>query len=156
MDKQVQALEYETMLLTRHSYVNNLRGGPDGSLERSAYILLSRLELDGPLSIGQLSEAFGLDASTLNRQTSAMMKAHLLQRIPDPDGGVARKFKITEHGSQRLRAVRAVNTAGLAKIVNDWSPDELAAFVTMLVRFNHDIEKLAGRPWPRPEHAAQL
>ncbi len=152
MDKPVEALEYETMLLIRHTYLNNLRGE---GLERSAYILLSRLELDGPLSIGQLSEAFGLDTSTLNRQTSAMMKADLVQRIPDPDGGIARKFRITEYGSERLRAVREVNTAGLAKIVDDWSPDELEAFVSMLVRFNHDIERHVGRPWPRPEGAAQ-
>ena len=156
MGKPVEALEYETMLLTRHTYLNNLRSGPDGQLDRSAYLLLSRLELDGPLSIGQLSEAFGLDASTLNRQTKAMMKADLVQRIPDPDGGIARKFQITEHGSIRLRGVREVSTARLTKIVDDWSADELEAFVSMLARFNHDIERLVGRPWPRPERAVQL
>ncbi|MCP9948511.1 MarR family winged helix-turn-helix transcriptional regulator [Actinomadura madurae] len=74
-------------------------GGEGGLLERSAYILLSRVRIEGPMSIRQLSEAFDLDPSTLNRQTSAMLRAGLVERIPDPEGGIARKFRITSEGS---------------------------------------------------------
>src|SRR6188472_1211030 len=67
MVRPTHEVEYEQMLLSRHEVMRHRTG----QLERSAYVLLSRIRLQGPMSIGELSEAFGLDASTLNRQTAA-------------------------------------------------------------------------------------
>lgn len=91
------AVEYEQMLLARHSLASYNR--VLHTLDRSAYILLSLVRVKGPMSIGELSEALGLDASTLNRQTAAAMRSGLLERIPDPDGGIARKFSVTQEGA---------------------------------------------------------
>lgn len=77
-------IEFETMLLGRYMHLLTYRGS--GRLDRSAYILLSRIQAEGPLSISQLSDAFGLDTSTLNRQTAAMLRAGVVERIPDPEG----------------------------------------------------------------------
>lgn len=41
-----------------------------------------RLEVQGPMSIGELSDAFGLDASTLNRQAAAVLRAVPAERVP--------------------------------------------------------------------------
>ncbi|SEF90258.1 DNA-binding transcriptional regulator, MarR family [Nonomuraea solani] len=139
MDKPTHMIEYETMLLSRHRHV-----------DRSAYILLSRIRLAGMMSIGQLSEAFGLDASTLNRHTSALLREGLAERIPDPEGGIARKFRITEAGERYLDDERARNIGGLEKVLADWTAEDVTAFAAFLKRFNTDIERLAGRPWPRP------
>lgn len=106
--------------------------------------------MHGPMSIGQLSEAFGLDASTLNRQTAAMLRAGVVERISDPDGGIARKFRITEEGERRLEADRTSNIEGLDRVMEHWSPEDVARFASFLERFNRDIERLEGRPWPRP------
>ncbi|WP_039781880.1 MarR family winged helix-turn-helix transcriptional regulator, partial [Nocardia cerradoensis] len=123
----------------------------DGTrLDRSAYLLLSRLAIEGPMSIGQLSEAFGLDASTLNRQTAALLRAGHVERIPDPEGGMARKFRITPAGEENLDAERNANIEGLGRVLEGWSPDDVARFADYLQRFNTDIERLDGRPWPRP------
>lgn len=97
MDKPIDRIERETMLLGR--YMHLLTPRVEWRLDRSAYILLSRIQAEGPMSIGQLGDAFGLDASTLNRQTAAMQRAGVVERIADPDGGIARKFAITEEGS---------------------------------------------------------
>ncbi|SEG88087.1 DNA-binding transcriptional regulator, MarR family [Thermomonospora echinospora] len=151
MDKPMHLIEFETMLIGRHrdtTMVRAIRG--DRHLDRSAYLLLNRIQLEGPMSIGQLSEAFGLDASTLNRQTSAMLRAGLVERIPDPEGGIARKFHITEEGRHRLDSERAGNIRGLEKVLADWAPEDAAAFAAYLRRFNIDIERLTGKPWPRP------
>ncbi|WP_433472649.1 MarR family winged helix-turn-helix transcriptional regulator [Spirillospora sp. CA-142024] len=150
MDKPTDQIEYETMLLGRHSMATRRSRRAGGLLERSAYILLSRIRIEGPMSIRQLSEAFDLDPSTLNRQTSAMLRDGLVERIPDPAGGIARKFRITGEGERRLDAERGQITAGIDKIMVDWTPDEVAAFAAFLQRFNTDIERLAGHPWPRP------
>ncbi|WP_329150096.1 MarR family transcriptional regulator [Streptomyces niveus] len=143
-------VEYEQMLLSRHTYLNQ-KGGrrKDGVLERSAYILLSRIRLQGPMSIGELSDAFGLDTSTLNRQTAAVMRAGFVQRIADPDGGMARKFRITETGARALDEEREGIVRSLDRVMAEWPEEDIAAFAAYLKRFNTDIERLAGRPWPR-------
>lgn len=150
MTESIYAVELESMLLGRH--LNLVTGGSrrDGKgLDRSAYTLLSRMLVTGPISIGELSEALGLDPSTLNRQTAAMLRAGLVERIPDPDGGIARKFHVTPEGERRLDAEREASVQALSKVFRDWSPDEIAAFAESLKRYNTDIERLSGHPWPR-------
>lgn len=84
MGNPMDAVEFETMLLGRYT-INQRYPLESGLLERSAYLLLSRLQTEGAMSIGQLSDAFGLDTSTLNRQTGALLRAGLVERIPDPE-----------------------------------------------------------------------
>ena len=151
MTSAVRDVEYEQMLLSRHTFLNQ-RGGRrrDGVLERSAYILLSRIRVQGPMSIGELSDAFGLDASTLNRQTAAALREGFVERIPDPDGGTARKFRITDDGTRVLDQEREGIVSSLERVVADWPEEDIAAFAAYLKRFNTDIERLGGRVWPRP------
>ncbi len=101
------------------------------------------------MSIGQLSDAFGLDSSTVNRQTSALLKAGLAERIPDPDGGIARKFQITEDGARRLDHERARAIESLERVLTDWDAEDVAQFAQYLERFNTDIERMSGSPWTR-------
>ncbi|PBC48044.1 MarR family transcriptional regulator [Rhodococcus sp. ACS1] len=151
MQKPTHLIEFETMLLGRHlHFLGPARRDTPERLDRSAYTVLSRLSVQGPMSISQLSEAFALDTSTLNRQTAALLKADLVERIPDPEGGIARKFRITEKGSSHLEADREWAIAGLERVLIDWDPDEVAEFARWLERFNTDIERLTGHPWPRP------
>ncbi|MFI2297700.1 MarR family winged helix-turn-helix transcriptional regulator [Actinacidiphila glaucinigra] len=146
MGRSTHDVEYEQMLLSRHELLRHR----SGTLDRSAYILLSRIRVQGPMSIGELSEAFALDTSTLNRQTAAAMRAGLVERIPDPEGGMARKFRITTQGARMLDEEREAIIGGLDKVMADWPDEDITAFAGYLRRFNTDIERLAGRPWPRP------
>ncbi|MFE6054301.1 MarR family winged helix-turn-helix transcriptional regulator [Kitasatospora sp. NPDC056446] len=142
------ALEF--LVFARHRDLSQVEQRPEGSqLERTAYILLSRIDAQGPMSIGQLSDAFGLDVSTLNRQTAALKNAGLLDRIPDPDGGIARKFRLTEDGRQRLTEERAAHVRALDLVMADWPEEDVEAFAGYLRRFNTSIEGIDGRPWPR-------
>ncbi|MFF8693561.1 MarR family winged helix-turn-helix transcriptional regulator [Streptomyces sp. NPDC015144] len=151
MTRPTHEVEYEQMLLSRHSLLRNKGGRRKGGLmDHSAYVLLSRIRVQGPMSIGELSDAFGLDASTLNRQTAAAMRAGLVERIPDPSGGMARKFRITEEGARTLDAERKGIVDSLERVMTDWSDEDISGFAAYLRRFNTDIERLAGRPWPRP------
>lgn len=148
-DDPIQDIELEALLLGRH--LSPVRRDDAGRkrLDRSAYTLLSRLVAQGPMSIGQLSEAFGLDASTLNRQTAAMMREGLVERIPDPDGGLARKFLVTKKGQVRLDADRRYNVEGLESVLSHWSKTDLKRFAGLLRRFNTEVEERTGQPWPR-------
>lgn len=144
------SVERELLILTRHHEMTSPRRTRGGdALDRSAYLLLHRLSVQGPMSIADLVEAFGLAPSTLTRQTSSLLKDGLVEQTLDPSGGVARKFRITPHGGERLAADRDEITTGLAKVFEDWTPEELHRFAADLTRFNQSIERLTGRPWPR-------
>lgn len=148
MDKGIDSIEFETMLFGRYSLASRKSSGR--MLDRSVYILLSLLHMQGPMTIGQLGDALGLDDSTVNRQTAAMVRSGLLKRIADPYGGMARKFRVTAEGERQLESQRAQNVQALDGIMDEWSPQDLAAFAAYLERFNTDIERRHGRPWPRP------
>ncbi|MDT3441520.1 MULTISPECIES: MarR family winged helix-turn-helix transcriptional regulator [unclassified Pseudofrankia] len=154
---EVADIERELMLISRYMVMTATARAEaakaEQRLERSAYLLLSRIEAEGPMSIGQLAEAFGLDASTINRQTAAMLRAGLVERIPDPEGGVARKLRITDHGLARLYADRAWAVGGIARMVRDWDPADLATLAHLLARFNLAMERGQGRPWPRQDRS---
>ncbi|MFI7610585.1 MarR family winged helix-turn-helix transcriptional regulator [Nonomuraea terrae] len=139
-------IEYETMLLCRHRDL----AVDGGRLERSAYVLLSRLRAEGAMSIGQLSEAFGVARSTIHRQITAAHCAGLVDRIPDPDGGLARKFQVSPEGERRLLEERERILRGLERVLADWPPEDAAAFAGYLKRFNGSIEDISGLRWPRP------
>ncbi|MFD7711756.1 MarR family winged helix-turn-helix transcriptional regulator [Streptomyces sp. NPDC059785] len=144
-------IERELLILTRHlEMASPRRVRSDGdALDRSAYVLLSRLEVQGPMSVPDLVEAFGLAPSTFTRQTAALLREGLVERTLDPNGSVARKFRVTEEGLKRLRADRDAITTGLARVFVDWPADRLERFIGDLEQFNTDIERLTGRPWPR-------
>ncbi|KJL32233.1 MarR family winged helix-turn-helix transcriptional regulator [Microbacterium azadirachtae] len=135
--RRIADIEYAQMLLSRYT-IAQLRH--DGSLDRSAYVVLARLASDGPLSIGELSDLLRLDASTLQRQTTAAMRMGLVDRIPDPDGGPARKFTLTNEGRIRLDATRERSLHALDKILGDWTDDDIDRFAGLLHRFNAAIE----------------
>lgn len=145
-DEEIGRIERELMVLGRHTSMGAVgdfaRQPADGRLERSAYILMSRIETCGPSSIGQLADAFGLDTSTVNRQTAAMLRSGLVERIPDPDGGLARKFRITPEGLARLRRHRAWLTQGLERVLASWSDADIRSLADHLARLNESIERV--------------
>jgi len=142
VSRDLSRLERELLALSRHPGMGVLttKAVDADMLERSAYLLLSRLDEDGPLSIKELTDVFRLDTSTVNRHTAALLKAGLVDRIADPDGGIARKFRISEDGARRLAEHRRRVRAGLGRVVADWSQDELAAFTAALAHFNASID----------------
>ena len=142
-------LEREISLLARYMLPGRRLWDRD-RLERSAYALLQRLEDQGPMSIGELADAFQLDPSTVNRQTAALIRQNLADRVSDPEGGMARKLRINEEGARRLRNDREFYSAGVSTIVEEWTPAEIARFENDLRRFNQCVEELEQRPWPRP------
>lgn len=140
-------LEQELTLLARH-HLSSAQHDSDLELDRSGYQLLSRLRL-GPLSLGQLAEAFRLDVSTVNRQVAALLRAGLVERLPDPGGSLARVVRPTRAGLGRLRHDRRVKQARVHQVIADWDEADVAHLQELLTRFNGSIETLEGRPWPR-------
>jgi DNA-binding MarR family transcriptional regulator len=145
-------LVFELTLLSRHFPASLLRR-PGFQLDRSAYLLLTRLEIDSPLSLRELSDAFQLDISTINRQVAAMLKQGLVERVPDPDGGIARKIRASAKGLDMVAADREQSLAGIGTVVADWDGADIAQLSKLVARFNESVEHVEKNPWPRPRGA---
>ncbi|MEC3977842.1 MarR family winged helix-turn-helix transcriptional regulator [Amycolatopsis sp. H20-H5] len=141
-------IERELTLLGRHQVLPGSTREP-GVLEKSAYLLLTRLEAQQPMSLRELADAFRLDVSTVNRQVAALLRQGLAERIPDPDGGLARKLRPTAEGARKLREDREHYRRRLGLVVTGWSEADRHAFYELLLRFNSGIEVLQGTHWPR-------
>ncbi|MVO86259.1 winged helix DNA-binding protein [Streptomyces sp. p1417] len=147
-ERRLGDLERELTLLSRHFIAS--RGPRIGqSLDRSAYVLLTRLETGEPLTLKELAHTFQADVSTIHRQVNAMLRHGLVERVGDPAGGVARRFRPTPLGLERLEADRAISRAGAARLIAaaGWSGERTQQFLTLLVEFNHGIEELEGLAW---------
>jgi len=145
-------LVLELTLLSRHHPAARRR--TPFQLDRSAYLILTRLQLGAPLSLRELAEAFGLDVSTINRQVAAMIEQDLVERVPDPDGGVARKIQPSEKGIRLIEADLELQRSGVANMLADWPDDEIDQLVRLMERFNESVEGVVRHPWPRPYRPA--
>lgn len=141
-------LERELTLLARH-HLSTRQARPGQTLERSAYLLLNRLESEQSMSLKELAAAFQLDVSTINRQVAAMLKQGLIERFADPSGGMARRLRATSLGLQRLAEDREQSRAGIARVVANWPHQDVERLVELLTKFNVSIEELEANPWPR-------
>ncbi|MEV0339872.1 MarR family transcriptional regulator [Nocardia sp. NPDC050713] len=145
-------LAFELALLSRHFPASVLRR-PGFQLDRSAFLILTRLEIDNPLTLRELAGAFRLDISTINRQVGAMLKHGLVERVPDPEGGIARKIRASAKGMELLAADRAQSRDGIGAVVAEWSESDIGQLSALVARFNESIEHLEHNPWPRPPAA---
>ncbi|MER8237188.1 MarR family transcriptional regulator [Streptomyces sp. NPDC094049] len=139
-------LERELTLLSRHFFGS--RGPRTGhTLERSAYVLLTRMETSAPLTLKELANTFQVDVSTISRQVNAMLRGGLVERIADPEGGIARKFRPTARGIELLHADRAVSLDGVARLVGTtgWTPGTTERFLALLTQLNQGVEQLEAR-----------
>ena len=141
----LEAISRELTLVSRHQ----LATAAHGVLERSAYLMLNRIDATGPMTARELADALQLEISTVTRQVAAMLREDVVERIPDPGGGLARRLRITETGATRLAADRERYRTGLARVVSDWPDEECVELYRLLRALNERIEDLQGTPWPR-------
>lgn len=137
MKRSIADIEYEQMMLSRYTIAQQRKSG---GLDRSVYLLMSRIDEQGPMSIAELSHALRLDSSTLQRQVTVAINDGYLERIVDPEGNAARKIALTTIGAEKLMDARAISINALEHILGDWNPEDVQQFATYLNRFNNAIE----------------
>lgn len=153
-DKRVLGqLEYELMLLARYALRPQHRN--EEVLDRSAMVLLSRLENVAPMTLKELSCALRLDVSTVHRQSAALLRVGLMDYAPRDSGEVARRLTHTEAGLAALAHTRTIYERGLESVVKDWSEERRVELANMLRSFNEDVEQIEGALWPRSPGAAE-
>ncbi|MET7395654.1 MarR family transcriptional regulator [Dactylosporangium sp. NPDC005572] len=114
-------------------------------LERPAYVLLSRIAVDGPFRLSALAADVSLDLSTVSRQVAALEQAGLVRRAQDPSDRRASLVEITELGTEVFTENRDRWIATWQELLAGWTPEERQIFAALFTQLNQSLaERLPG------------
>ena len=103
-------------------------------LDPASYSLLLMVDDAGSLRGMDVADRTGLDKSTVSRQIATLVELELLERVPDPDDGRARRIQLSDSGRARLAEVRSQRSKHLREQFASWSTGDL-----------HDLARLLGK-----------
>lgn len=116
----------------------NERAGVD--IERSGSVLLARIEEMGPVRLGDLAEAIGVDTSTASRQVARLIDDGYVDRAPDPEDGRASVLRLSPSGREIRQRLAKVRREWFEERLADFSADERDQFADLFQRFITNIE----------------
>ena len=105
-------------------------------LDPASYSLLLMVDDAGSLRGMDVADRTGLDKSTVSRQIATLVELELLERVPDPDDGRARRIQLSESGHARLAEVRAQRRQHLREQFASWSTRDLQDLARLLGKLN--------------------
>lgn len=112
----------------------------NATLDRSAYLLLHQLYLQGSSGVRALADEFQLDISTVSRQAAALEQKGYVDKVPDPMDGRAYFYQITDLGTKMLVEYKQGRLDRLTKLLNGWSDEDCERFGDLLRKFNQSIK----------------
>lgn len=134
----LDTLQHEVAVFARRAEQTRLGGVGQvrNSMDRAAYLLLNRLDSEGPMGVKALAASMGIDSSTVTRQVAPLVDTGLVKRTSHPEDGRAVVLQLSPRGQARLREVCASRRRLMAELTHDWAPEERDAFTSLLTRFN--------------------
>ncbi|MDX2849839.1 MULTISPECIES: MarR family winged helix-turn-helix transcriptional regulator [Streptomycetaceae] len=134
----LERLQHEVALFARRAEQTRLGGvgKARNSMDRAAYLLLHRLDNEGPMGVKALAEGMGIDSSTVTRQVAPLVDSGLVKRTSHPEDGRAVVLALSPRGRSRLEEVRSSRQRLMEVVTEDWTPQERESFTDLLGRFN--------------------
>ncbi|WP_251021494.1 MarR family winged helix-turn-helix transcriptional regulator [Streptomyces sp. ISL-98] len=134
----LDALQHQVAVFARRAEQTRLGGVGQvrNSMDRAAYLLLNRLDQEGPMGVKALAAGMGIDSSTVTRQVAPLVDTGLVKRTSHPEDGRAVVLQLSPRGQARLDEVRSSRRELMAQVTEGWSPEERDSFCTLLTRFN--------------------
>ena len=155
----LDAIELAMAILARNAELVRSRSDINIDLDRSEYLLLRTLAHTGPADIGTLATTLGLDPSTAGRQVPAMLRKGLVDRTAAPADRRRVVITPTDTGRRLLHATSRRRRELYARLLADWSDDDLHMFGAIMTRVNQAIARdylTPPSPPPPPRPLAAL
>lgn len=136
-----EAVEHELVLLFRRArnFSTLVAAQVHPGLDPASYSLLLMVDDAGSLRGMDVADRTGLDKSTVSRQIATLVDLELLERVPDPDDGRARRIQLSELGRERLAEVRRHRSTHLRAEFANWSTADLRTLAHLLARLNRMV-----------------
>lgn len=140
----LDALQHQVAVFARRAEQTRLGGVGQArnSMDRAAYLLLNRLDLEGPMGVKALAGGMGIDSSTVTRQVAPLVDSGLVKRTSHPEDGRAVVLALSARGLARLEEVRSSRRELMARVTEGWSEEERESFTALLTRFNLSLSEL--------------
>lgn len=137
----LDTLQHEVAVFARRAEQTRLGGVGQvrNSMDRAAYLLLNRLDREGPMGVKALAASMGIDSSTVTRQVAPLVDTGLVKRTSHPEDGRAVVLQLSPRGATRLEEVRGSRRQLMAELTEDWQPEEREQFCSLLTRFNRAL-----------------
>jgi DNA-binding MarR family transcriptional regulator len=134
----LDSLQHQVAVFARRAEQTRLGGVGQvrNSMDRAAYLLLNRLDKEGPMGVKALAASMGIDSSTVTRQVAPLVDTGLVKRTSHPEDGRAVVLQLSPRGQARLDEVRSSRRELMAELTHDWDPEERESFCALLTRFN--------------------
>ncbi|MFE9887624.1 MarR family winged helix-turn-helix transcriptional regulator [Streptomyces scopuliridis] len=145
----LDALQHQVAVFARRAEQTRLGGVGQvrNSMDRAAYLLLNRLDREGPMGVKALAAGMGIDSSTVTRQVAPLVDTGLVKRTSHPEDGRAVVLELSPRGLARLEEVRSSRRELMAQVTGGWTEEERNSFTTLLTRFNGALSaRAAGLP----------
>jgi DNA-binding MarR family transcriptional regulator len=114
-------------------------------LSRPAYALLRRIDEHGPLTLGDLARAAGMDAASTGRQVRRLEELGFVERAPDADDGRVITVTITPAGHDARLRIAEVLEAHLRDTLGRWSEADRRTLGELLTRLVDDFREIQFR-----------
>jgi DNA-binding MarR family transcriptional regulator len=111
------------------------------SVPMAAVSVLSVVDREGPMRIGELAEHLCVDLSVASRHASTLEQHALLERVPSRHDRRSHDVALTESGRQLLADVRDGAMDRLADALAGWTGDELQDLASTLTRLRNDLSQ---------------
>jgi DNA-binding MarR family transcriptional regulator len=145
----IEIIELELIRLVRHLETFGRRSSLYAKVDRAGYVAMRMLESLGPVNTHALARALHLDASTVTRQVTALQRAGLIERRPDPADGRSSAIVLTPPGRRAMHAVQQERRRRIEELVSDWDEAERATLGRALARLNASLaDSVAGADAP--------
>lgn len=145
----LDALQHQVAVFARRAEQTRLGGVGQvrNSMDRAAYLLLNRLDIEGPMGVKALAAGMGIDSSTVTRQVAPLVDTGLVKRTSHPEDGRAVVLQLSPRGQARLEEVRDSRRELMAQVTDGWTESERESFCALLTRFNLALAaRQAGLP----------
>jgi DNA-binding MarR family transcriptional regulator len=119
---------------------------PHRALDRAAYVILRFLQEAGPQNVSAVATRLSLDGSTVTRQISALHRAGLVVRTPDPLDGRGSVVAASAQGIAKVDAVSRARRDLYDEVLRGWTAQERRQLACTLERLTRDMDEyLKGR-----------
>lgn len=140
-----RALEQlDRLRASRHGHAG-LTAAAGVDLSRPAYALLRRIDEHGPLPLGELARATGIDAASTGRQVRKLEELGFVARMPSADDARVVFVEATPSGADARRRIADVLEAHLRDVLDQWTPADRRALGLLLQRLVDDFREIQFR-----------
>jgi len=123
-------------------------------LGTQGFTALAALQLHGPLRVSEVAQRLGVDLSVASRQIASLASEGYVERREDDRDRRAQMVATTAAGRRVLRESHRRMVAAFARVLDDWSDEDVDALTSGLERLREDFARLAAAHTPAKKEAA--